>query len=147
MLLRIKVAKKYFYINLINCLLCIFLLYLTGCTKQPKAELQKKTQEKVGEAGGMPQLAQKKMDFSILLDKLKKKNPFSKDHSEVYKYKFAFGTLTLSGIFYDAKKPLAIINDKVAGVGDMVDGKIIIQITQDEVILKDKEKEYRLKTE
>jgi hypothetical protein len=109
--------------------------------------LKKKTQEKIGEAGGMPQLEQKKRDFSILLDNLKKKNPFSKDHSEVYKYKFTFGTLTLSGIFYDEKKPLAIINDKVAGVGDMVDGKIIIQITQDEVILKDKEKEYRLKTE
>jgi hypothetical protein len=140
--------KKYFYINLVSSLsLCILVLFLVGYEgkKKEKAEV-KKTQE-AASVEKKVRLGQKEKDFSGLLDKLKQKNPFSKDHLATDKYKFTSGTLTLSGILYEAKRPLAIINEQVVAEGEMVGDKQVIKITHNEVILKDKDREYRLKTE
>lgn len=40
----------------------------------------------------------------------------------------------LEGIIWDEKKPIAIINDKVVGIGDTISGAKIIEIKKDEVI-------------
>lgn len=40
----------------------------------------------------------------------------------------------LEGIIWDKKKPMAIINDKVVGIGDSVSGAEIIDIKKNEVI-------------
>ena len=135
--------KKPFYINMLNCLLCILLLFSLSCEikKEEKGET-KNVQEASAVAPG-----KKERDFSLLLEKLKQKNPFSKDHLATDKYKFASGALILSGIFYDEKRPLAIINEQVFAIGDMIGDKQVIKITHNEVILKDKQREYHLKTE
>lgn len=40
----------------------------------------------------------------------------------------------LEGIIWDEKKPIAVINDKVVGIGDEISGAKIIDIRQNEVI-------------
>lgn len=125
--------------------MCILALSWVGCQSKKKAEV--KAQKGTPAAGEIQGLSQKERDFVLLLDKLKQKNPFSKDHAEISKYKFTSGALSLSGIFYDEKRPAAIINDRIVTEGDMVDDKQVIKIMQEEVILKDKEKEYHIKTE
>lgn len=138
-------VKKPFYINMANFLLCILLLFCLSCEIKKKEKLEiKETQEAVEKKLSV---GQKERDFSLLLEKLKQKNPFSKDHLATDKYKFASGALILSGILYDEKRPLAIINEQVFAIGDMIGDKQVIKITNNEVILKDKQREYRLKTE
>lgn len=44
--------------------------------------------------------------------------------------------LTLSGIIWDRKKPLAIVNDRVVSVGDSVKGSIILEILKDMVVFE-----------
>ena len=44
--------------------------------------------------------------------------------------------LTLSGIIWDRKKPLAIINDRVVSVGDTVKGSTILEVLKDMVVFE-----------
>jgi type II secretory pathway component PulC len=44
--------------------------------------------------------------------------------------------LTLSGIIWDRKKPLAIINDRVVSVGDTVKGSTVLEILKDMVVFE-----------
>jgi len=124
------------------------LLFLAGCHKKRKArpEIKKEMPEGTVDMADL-RLKQRQKEFSLLLEELKKKNPFDKSHLNVDKYRFTTGDLSLSGILYDEKRPLAIINEQVVAEGDMLGNKQVIKISQDEVILRDEEKEYRLKTE
>lgn len=45
--------------------------------------------------------------------------------------------LELNGILWDTEAPQAIINEHIVGIGDIVRGNIIVDITQDTVILND----------
>ena len=45
--------------------------------------------------------------------------------------------LELNGILWDTEAPKAIINEDIVGIGDRVRGNIIVDITQDTVILND----------
>jgi hypothetical protein len=49
---------------------------------------------------------------------------------------------SLSGIVWDPKNPVAIINGEVMHVGDSVDGKKILEIKKDRVILGEGEARY-----
>lgn len=135
------------YIILFGCFLCIIILSLSGCTEREKANIDQKAKSQLAETEESQRLKNREKDFSLLLENLKQKNPFNKDHSEIYKYRFATGTLNLSGVIYDGEKPLAIINGRIVAVGDLIDNKQVVKITPAEVVLKDREKEYRLKTE
>jgi len=42
----------------------------------------------------------------------------------------------LSGILYDQKTPTAIINRKIVGIGDKIDGARIVSITRSEVVIR-----------
>ena len=44
--------------------------------------------------------------------------------------------LTLSGIIWDRRKPLAIINDRVVSVGDSVKGSTILEILKDMIVFE-----------
>ncbi|MEW6593276.1 MAG: type II secretion system protein N [Thermodesulfobacteriota bacterium] len=44
--------------------------------------------------------------------------------------------LALSGIIWDRKKPLAVINDRVVSVGDTVKGSTILEILKDMVVFE-----------
>jgi len=58
----------------------------------------------------------------------------------------AISTATgLTGILWDDKIPKAIINDNVMGIGDKVDGKTVIDIQRDKVILNDGSKNFELR--
>ena len=52
--------------------------------------------------------------------------------------------LQLSGILWDSNAPTAIINGEVVKVGDRVDAKTVIKISQDKVTLYDNDKEIEL---
>jgi len=134
---------------LMNIILCSTLLLFLGCTKDEskKAKTLKQISPETSQAFRTSQQEDMDRDFALTLDKLKAKNPFSKNHADIAKYKFRSGNLVLSGIFYDGKRPLALINDQMVGEGEAIVGKRVIKITRDEVILKDQEKEYRLRTE
>ena len=134
---------------LMNIILCSALLLFLGCTqdKSKKAKTLKQISPETSQAFRASQQEDMNRDFALTLDKLKEKNPFSKNHADIAKYKFRSGNLVLSGIFYDGKRPLALINDQMVGEGEAIVGKRVIKITRDEVILKDQEKEYRLRTE
>jgi len=134
---------------LMNIILCSTLLLFLGCTKDEskKAKTLKQISPETSQAFRTSQQEDMDRDFALTLDKLKAKNPFSKNHADIAKYKFRSGNLVLSGIFYDGKRPLALINDQMVGEGEAIAGKCVIKITRDEVILKDQEKEYRLRTE
>ena len=134
---------------LMNIILSSALLLFVGCTrdKSKKAKNLKHISPETSQAFRASQQEDKDKEFILILDKLKEKNPFSKNHADIAKYKFRSGNLVLSGIFYDGKRPLALINDQMVGEGEAIAGKRVIKITRDEVILKDQEKEYRLRTE
>ncbi len=51
---------------------------------------------------------------------------------------------TLSGIFASGDSNYCIINDKVAGEGDLVDGAKVIQISNEEVELQTNERTFRI---
>jgi hypothetical protein len=74
-------------------------------------------------------------DPFVAQGKLKKKGPSAPT------------TLHLSGIMWDEKKPAAIINDNIVSAGDEVQGKKIIKIEKDKVILQEDGQEYILRLE
>ena len=45
--------------------------------------------------------------------------------------------LLLSGIVWDEAGPIAIINNEIFGVGDVIEGNTIVEIKKDRVILSD----------
>lgn len=128
-------------------MLCILAFSLPGCTERKKTGINQGPQSQLTETEELQRLKNREKDFSLVLEDLKQKNPFTKDHSKIYKYKFAPGTLNLSGVIYDEKRPLAIINGQIVAEGEIVDNKRVVKITPNTVVLKDNEKEYSLKTE
>ncbi len=54
--------------------------------------------------------------------------------------------IVLNGIVWDANKPVAMINDKVLGMGESLNDKItVVQIKPDRVILNNGESDFELK--
>jgi len=53
--------------------------------------------------------------------------------------------LNLSGIIWDEERPLALINNRVVGIGDKIGISTVVDITQDRVILNDGRKNFHLK--
>ena len=47
-----------------------------------------------------------------------------------------FANLKLTGIIWDKDRPLAIINEKLIGLNDKINGSTIIDITKETVVLK-----------
>ncbi|MBI3755469.1 MAG: hypothetical protein HY265_04835 [Deltaproteobacteria bacterium] len=54
------------------------------------------------------------------------------------------GNLKLTAIIYNAKKPSAIVNNKIIYIGDNVDGQKVIDITKQYVILRGISGSYKL---
>lgn len=74
--------------------------------------------------------------FGFVYDSHGRKDPFSPPVIDVSKDvgQDIIAGIKLEGIIWDSDKPLAIINEKVVGVGEMVAGVKVISITQNEVI-------------
>ena len=68
------------------------------------------------------------------------RDPFSTSPAPIKGY----GGLTLGGIMWDKKNPMAIINDNIVKIGDTVSGNTVVDIKQDKVILNDGSKDIEL---
>ena len=53
--------------------------------------------------------------------------------------------MVLEGIVWDAENPLAVINDRVVGIGDTVRKSRITSMTQTEVFLEDEGEAFSLR--
>lgn len=53
--------------------------------------------------------------------------------------------LQLSGIIFDEQGGYAVLNDQICHIGDTIDGKKIVDIKQDRVILNDGTKDFEVK--
>lgn len=69
------------------------------------------------------------------------RNPFTLEKAPAE----AGGGLALNGILWDDKKPLAIINNDVIGIGGKVGENTIVDIKKDSVILKDGSGNFELR--
>ena len=74
------------------------------------------------------------------------KNPFSASKAAILPPVGSRGT-RLGGIIYDANEVCALINDELARKGDFVDGKKVVEIYRDRVILNDGSKDIELRLE
>jgi|SRR3989338_4360695 len=70
------------------------------------------------------------------------KNPFLKPQAAPEKA--ALSNLVLGGIVWDAFSPKAVINDTIVMVGDEIDGRKVVAINPESVILTDGAEETRL---
>ena len=68
------------------------------------------------------------------------RNPFSISGTRIWR----LGALTINGILWDKKNPLAIINEEIVKVGDKIDSNTVVGIEQDRVILNDGSKDIEL---
>lgn len=140
-------ARESFKISFTILLIVMFLV--CGCQKprekKPVATKEIKTVEKNTIDKEAVEKVKERERFVALINKLDQRNPFSRDHAGIYKLRISNGSLQLGGILYDEKKPMAIINNQIVGEGDTIDDKEVIEITPEEVILKDKEERtYKL---
>lgn len=123
--------------------LVMSILFLAGCHKK-EAEATRVYKAKASPRKVSPQLD--KQELESLLKELKQKNPFRPDHvsgiiSEVK------GSTELRGIIWDSRRPFALIGDRVIVEGDSIDGKKVLKINKDSVILDNKGTEEILKLE
>jgi len=116
----------------------VTILFLSGCKKPEVEPVSKRVRKKEID------LSQREaQEARTLLEELKKKNPFRADHfSDMVKIA---GNTDLKGITWDSAKPFAIIGNKVVIEGDSIDGKKVIKINKDSVVLEEAGREIILK--
>jgi type II secretory pathway component PulC len=116
-------------------------LLIAGCKKleAPKASRRPEPKKE-----SLEQLEKQEMEY--LLNELRKKNPFRPDHVSSVIMQPEGGT-DLKGIVWDKQKPFAIIGDTVAMEGDSVDGKKVIKINKDSVVLEEEGRQVTLRLE
>ena len=74
-----------------------------------------------------------------------KKTKFSSWGRNPFLPKSATAESGLTGIIWNEDNPKAIINDEIVAIGDKIDGKTVIDIKQDRIILNDGTKEFDLR--
>ena len=126
--------------RLIFIVAIVTVLFTAGCKKPEVEPVSKRVRKK--EINLSQQEAQ---EARALLEELKKKNPFRADHfSDMVKIT---GNTDLKGITWDSAKPFAIIGNKVVMEGDSIDGKKVIKINIDSVVLEEAGRQIILKLE
>lgn len=75
------------------------------------------------------------------------KNPFSVSKAAIVPPAGSGPGIRLGGIIYDANEVCALINDELVCKGDSVDGKKVVEIQRDRVILNDGSKDIELRLE
>ena len=87
---------------------------------------------------------EKPAEIQALLKEVGREDPFLQP-SEKKISRPARAKLVLSGIVSNGERSLAIINDMLVGEGDMIEDKKVIKIDDRGVVIKNGEKEYRLR--
>ena len=67
------------------------------------------------------------------------RNPFSPRETTVS------GKFTLGGVVWDEKEPRALINNAILGIGDTIEGAVVVDIKQESVILNDGIRDFELR--
>lgn len=124
--------KDKIQLGITGVLVIILLFFLMRVFEKGKRPVPVKAKEfaaeqKVKEPGLYTRLEQeiKKMDF--------KRDPFSRQSlSDLEESQ----DLHLSGILWDEVNPTAIINDEIVAVGGEINGKKVVEIRKDKVILE-----------
>lgn len=129
-------------------LIICFSLITAGC-QQPKFEgsvkiLKKGSKKQVTLNTVEKDLVKDEGDF--LLRDLKLKNPFRRDHSSGISLDIQ-GITILRGIIWDKDRPYALIGESVLTIGEMIDGKKVLKITKDSVVLDNNGQNETLKLE
>ena len=99
-----------------------------------------KREELSQEAKGKKERVRKRVEFEIsatrpfVYDSEGKRDPFVPLAGLEEGPKLAW--LSLEGILWDPKFPMAIINDKIIGKGDKIEGAEVIEIEKDRVVLR-----------
>ena len=84
-----------------------------------------------------------------------KRDPFNWPASQITRFKsfdkrnraLLFTDLSLTGIIWDKKKPLAVINGKMLGIGDTIKGAKVRKIHKESVLLRKHGTNYTLEFE
>lgn len=84
-----------------------------------------------------------------------KRDPFNWPASQITKFKsfdkknraLLFTDLSLTGIIWDKRKPLAVINGKMLGIGDTIKGAKVKKINKESVLLRKHGTNYTLEFE
>lgn len=87
-----------------------------------------------------------KKENAALLEELKEKNPFQPEHLTSLGNERKTVT-QLKGILWDSRNPVAIIGENVVKEGDTFDGKKVIKINPDSVILEEQGEQVTLELE
>lgn len=121
----------------------VVFLFLAGCDKAPgqTAQPPKSAPVKLKRDSSV-QL--KKEEMESLLNELKRKNPFSPQHFNETKIE-GKKEIELEGIMWDNQKPFAVIDGAVLAEGDSLDGKKVIKIRNESVILDNQGRQEILK--
>ena len=129
--------------KLIALLGAILSLFLAGCNQAPaqKARPREPSPLKIDTEQSKHL---KKEEIESLINELKLTNPFSPKHfnepaTETKK------EIELEGIMWDNQKPFAVIDGSVVAEGDFIDGKRVIKIDNESVVLDNQGKKEILK--
>jgi hypothetical protein len=119
----------------------IFAFSFLGCKKPEVPKISKA----ISQVKTTPKQSEQQ-EAESLLRELRQKNPFCLDHATGLVIEAAGGT-GLKGIFWDSQKPFAIIGDSVVREGDDIEGKKVIKIDKDSVVLEDESGQTVLRLE
>ena len=132
--------KKLIVLIVLGIVAIFSLIY--GIVASPKTRRSPQTTESDIQAERKVSLTEK----SFLTQRIAKRTKFTSWGRNPFLPKSVIPVASgLTGILWDKENPKVIINDQVVGIGDKVDGKTVIDIKQDKVILNDGTKDIELR--
>lgn len=101
--------------------------------------------KKTEELKGRKARKKKPIEIEAMLDEVGREDPFLPASEKYIPVAPAHTGQNLTGIIWDAKKPLAIINNMIVGEGEIIGNKKIIKIEKESVLISENGKEYILR--
>lgn len=127
----------------ITSLTAIIFLFLAGCDKAPGQTVHP-PESAAAKINREPPKDLEKKEMQSLLNELELKNPFNPKHlaDPIIETK---KEIELEGIMWDNEKPFAVIDGAVVAEGEFIEGKKVIRINNESVILDNQGREEILK--
>jgi type II secretory pathway component PulC len=124
-------------------LTAVFFLFLAACDKPPRKTVHPPNEEALKINSESPRHLEKE-EMQSLLNQLELKNPFSPRHfaDQIIETK---KEIELEGIMWDNEKPFAVIDGAVVAEGEFIDGKRVVRINNESVILDNQGREEILR--
>jgi type II secretory pathway component PulC len=119
-------------------------LFLAACDKPPRQRASSPKAAAPTIASATPRRQLEKEQMEPLLNELKLKNPFTPVHFVDATPK-SVKEIELEGIMWDKERPYAVIDGTVVAEGEFIDGKRVIRINNETVILDNQGREETLR--